>query len=213
MVMEELLKIQDTWQFEEYGYINLVAVEKKELDLELKYKLFSGVDDDPIQLWQVICHEEREHKIILGEQYSNFELYNDHVLLWSYSQPISSLTFNKGNLDIDACHVIGKLYEKHMLLVGSWISFDTCLNQSKLYSLEKHINFGHGKLAEGAEKIIIGYQEVLQECGFKSSYLSRLLKRWDNNKGWIDENKNLQVLITGDSYIIAPKFTAKIIIN
>ena len=32
-------------------------------------------------------------------------------------------------------------------------------------------------------------------------------------KGWIDEDKNLQVLITGDSYIIAPKFTAERIIN
>lgn len=79
--MEELLKIQNTWQFQEYGYIDLVTVEKKKSDLELKYQIFTGIDDTLVQLWQITCHEEKEHKIILGEQYSNFELYDDHVLL------------------------------------------------------------------------------------------------------------------------------------
>lgn len=60
---------------------------------------------------------------------------------------------------------------------------------------------------------MIAYQEVLQECGIKSFYISRPPKQWDDDKGWIDENSDLKVLTTGNSYIIATKFSAKRIIN
>ena len=75
-------------------------------------------------LWRITCHDVRDNRIILGEQKDDFELFNDHVLLWSYNQPVSSLTFNRVNLDVDACHVVSKLYKKHKSLVGSWIPFD-----------------------------------------------------------------------------------------
>ena len=87
------------------------------------------------------------------------------------------------------------------------------LNQYQDFDLEKLIDSGYGQLAEGAERVIIGYQKVLQQCGFKSSYLSRSPKRWDNEKGWMDEDDNLQVLIIGKSYIVARNFAAEKIID
>ena len=210
-MIDNLLKLQDTWEFQEYGYIDLIAVQIKESHLELKCQIYKGIDDEPAQLWQIVCHEIREHKVSLGEQDSDFMLFNDHVLLWSYNQPVSSLTFNRINSVTDTYHVVGKLYEKHQKIVNTWIPFYSCFNQS--LPLETLINLGYGKLAEGAEKIIIGYQEVMNECGFKSSYLSRTPKRWDDEQGWIDENSKLQILITENSYIIASNFTADKIVD
>ena len=210
-LLEEQQIIRETTEFDLDGYIELVSVEKEESNLELQYKIHTGIDDDSAQLWQVVCHEIREHRILLGEQYDDFELFDNHVLLWFYSQPKSSLTFKRIDSNVDAFNVIGKLYAKHRDLVGSWIPFEFCFNQD--LNLEVLLNLGYGKLAEGAEKIIIGYQEVMNECGFQSSYLSYPPKRWDEEKGWIDEDSNLRVLITGQSYIVAPKFTAKRIIN
>lgn len=211
MTIEKILKLQDTYEFEEFGSVGIVSVKKKELNLEIKTLIYTGIDNEAPQSWQIICHKAKKHKITLGEQDGDFELFNNHVLLWSYQQSVSSLTFNKVNSNIDAYYVIGKLYEKHTSLVNCWIPFDDCFNE--LLNLPKLINYGHGKLAEGAEKLIIGYQEVLQECGFKSSYISRPPMQWNDKQGWIAEDNDLQVLIIDKSYAIANEFTAKQLAN
>ena len=90
-----------------------------------------------------------------------------------------------------------------MELVGSWIPFSRCFNQ--VIGLENLIKLGYGKLAEGAEKLIVSCQEVLQDCGLESSYLSQPSKRWDDKLGWIDESENLLVFISGNSYVIICK--------
>ena len=211
-------KLKETIEFTEDGYLDLLAVEKKGSNLELKYKIVTGLENEPEQLWQITCYKVREHKIVLGEQYcdreyTEFKLFDDHVLLWSYNQPVSSLTFNNVNSNLEPHHIIGKLYHKHQELVGSWIPFNSCFNRYSDLTLNKLISLGHGKLAEGAEKLIIGYQEVMNECGFQSSYLSRPPKQSDEEKGWIDEKSNLQVFITGQSYVIAADLIAKRIID
>lgn len=211
MTINKLLEIQSTYEFEEFGNIEIISVKKQELALEVKTFIYTGIENTSPQIWQITCHKVKKHKITLGEQDKDFEIFNNHVLLWSYQQPVSSLTFNKANSNINAYYLIGKLYEKHTSLLSSWIPFDLCFNRS--LDLSKLIDYGHGKLAEGAEKIIAGYQEVLQECGFKSSYISRPPMQWDSQRGWIAEDSNLQVLIIDKSYVIANRFTAKKIIS
>ena len=206
-MLENLFEITNKLEYEEFGSLNLVYVEKQEYNLELTYSIYSGIEGESRQLWQVSCHEVQEHKIRLGEQWDYFDLHSDHVLLWSYQQPVSSLTFNRVNENFEAAYIIGKLYSKHRELVRSWIPFHSCFN--KCVSLEDSLKFGYGKLAEGAEKLIVGYQEVLHNCGIKASYLSRPSKRWNDELGWLDKNKNLSVFITGKSYIIASKFIAR----
>ena len=211
MTIEKILKLQNTYEFEEFGSVDIVSVEHKELNLEIKASIYTGVENKSSQLWQISCHRVKEHKIILGEQDEDFELFSDHVLLWYYQQPVSSLTFSKAKSDVNAYYVIGKLYEKHTSLVDTWISFDRCFN--KCLDLPKLIDCGYGKLAEGAEKLIIDYQEVLLECGFKSSYISRPQMQWNDKQGWIAEDSDLQVLIIDKSYAIANRFTAQQLTN
>ena len=57
---------------------------------------------------RVSCHDVREHKIFRGEQWEHFDLYEDHVLLWPYQQPLAALTFNRVNEDFDAAYIVGK---------------------------------------------------------------------------------------------------------
>ncbi|MEL6929391.1 MAG: hypothetical protein AAFO95_12245 [Cyanobacteria bacterium J06600_6] len=207
-MIEKLLEIHETSEFDCNGYIELVAIEKIDTSLYLRFHICTGMDNEPIQLWKIACSESRTYQIKLGEYCEHFELLQDHVLLWSYNQPKLSLTFSHRNLELDIHHIIGRLHEKHFSLVDKWIPFDSYFNIYKHFSLAKLISSGHGKLAEGAEKIILGYQEVIDEFGINSFYLSSTPKLWVDDKGWIDEKGNAQILMFGSSYVVAYKFTA-----
>ena len=200
--------LERTPEFDLDGHISLVEVEKKANKLELKYLVHTGIDNKPSYIWKIVCDKVREHKIIFGEQYGNFKLYQDHVLFWSYHQPKLFLTFSNNPCNVDVDSVVGQLYPKHYELIGEWIPFHSYFNCSKHLTLQSLLRSRHGKLAEGAEKIILGYQEVLNKCGFKSSYLSYSAKYWDDDNGWINEDGRAQVLITDLSYVVASKFTA-----
>lgn len=206
-MLTDLLEVQDTWQFEEEGWLSIVSVVKQETELELVLRVSTGIEDEPLQLWKLNCHQQQTHKISLGNIDGHTNLVKDHVLLWSYNQPVASLTFRHIGETIDAFTAIGRLYEKHIQLVQHWIPFWHYFNPH--LSLPQLIAGGHGKLAEAPEPLIISYQQAMQESGFQCSYLTRNPKQWDTKRGWIEESRDLLALILGESYVIATKVTAK----
>ena len=105
-LLEFIDNLEYTPEFDLDGRIDLVKVEKKANKLELKYLIYTGIDNKPPFIWKIVCNEVREYKTIFGEQCSNFELYQDHVLLWSYHQPKLSLTFSSNSCNVDVNSVV-----------------------------------------------------------------------------------------------------------
>lgn len=205
-MLAELFTIQETLEFEEYGSLSLISAVRKEVDLELVLRLYSGVKNEQPQFWKLICHEERTHQIVLGSD-GYLKLLDDHVLLWSYTQPVASLTFRSIVEIADAWTVVGKLYEKHIQLVHQWIPFDYYFNTN--LPLAQLIASGHGLLAEGPEKLVKGYQQVMNESGFQYSCLFRSPMRWNPLQGWIEESGELLALVLDKSYVVASSVTAE----
>ena len=49
MTIVDLLKIQDTYEFEEFGTLDLLIAEKTESDLKLQSQIYTGVENEPKQ--------------------------------------------------------------------------------------------------------------------------------------------------------------------
>ncbi|MBW4491338.1 MAG: hypothetical protein KME12_26615 [Trichocoleus desertorum ATA4-8-CV12] len=202
-MLEELLNIQETWEFEAYGLLSLFSACRRGEDLELVLQLYPGVEEDEQpQLWKLICYEERENHLILGGD-CYLELLNEHALLWAYTQPVTSLTFRSIAGTVDAWDVTGRLYSKHRELVAEWISFEQYFNGN--ISLAALLTSGHGLLAEGPEQLIKGYQQVMNESGFQTSTLSRPSKRWHKSRGWIEESNDYVLVKLNRSYVVTSR--------
>lgn len=91
-MLEELLKLTETLDYEENGGFYVAgAARKNSSDLELSIKFNDGVDD-ALQNWSLLCRREREHNIKLGSG-TYIKVTNDHVLLWPYVKAHFSLWF------------------------------------------------------------------------------------------------------------------------
>jgi hypothetical protein len=129
-------------------------------------------------------------------------LSDKHCLLWDYTQFEKALlicTVETSSLEIE--NLIGCLLLKHQALVDQWMPFNI--------SIEALVR-SNDLLARGPEEVINAYQQVLENAGIQcSSYISANPRWYDHEKGWIEEPRNFQALIIGDSYVVASKINAK----
>lgn len=193
-MLEELLKLTETLDYEENGGICVVgaAWQNDKADLKILIEVNTG-GDDALQNWSLICWSERENKLKLG--CGNYlDVTDDHILLWPHIKPHFSLWFSGSTPSPPA--VVGELLQAHQKLVGKWLPFSQFINYS--HDLEGIIAGGHGKLAEGPEPLISVYQHIIHRHGFKTS--RPLL--YGEGKPAVEPGKII-VLIVVDSYVVA----------
>lgn len=197
-MIEELLKLTETLDYEENGGFSIAGVTRKDsTDLELHLKFDAG--DDVLQNWSLLCRFEREHHIKLGSG-THIDVTDDHVLLWPYIRPRFSLWFT-GSTE-SAPTVVGELWQANQELVGKALPFSRFINYA--HDLEGLIAGGHGKLAEAPEPLISTYENILQMHGFKTS---RPLLRGEGVPAF--EPGKIRILILADSYVIANAVEAR----
>jgi hypothetical protein len=196
-MLSDLLAIMGTLEYEHQGYIRLICAIEQGKDIELSIKLSTGVECTPPQFWKIYCQSVQEHQLIFGEIPYPFGIYNEHVLLWPHEDCQISLSFYGKVKDIFG--VVGRLYVTHMELVGQYIPFQRYFN----HDLVKLLASGYGVLAEGPERLVKAYQEVMDEFGFKTSVIPTRRSYCISGKYIVPQGKGQSVLIMGDSYIIA----------
>lgn len=199
-MFEELIELTSSVEFEEYGTFDLVNVRLEGGELILQLNVFAG-ESDEYEVWEIECLRVLEHTISMG-QCERIELSANHVLLWNYLHPQVSVSFH-GEVD-DALAVVGALYNRHVELVGHWISFDRFLNGDPV----KMIQGRFGMLAEGPLPLIQAYAEVLDSYGIGAQVTEPKPPSYTN-----DEESNLAeltaMILSGRCFVVAEKFSAR----
>jgi hypothetical protein len=160
-MLDKLVSLTHSYEFEEYGTLDLVGVRTQTKCLTLSFDFHIRADDDEYQSWEVDCVGLLEHQVLLGEC-SNFYLSRDHPLLWPYIYPQASISFY-GEAE-DPLAVFGALNERHIKLVNDWIPVGRFLNQNSL----EIIRGRYGMLAEGPTPLVDAYAQVLERFKISS---------------------------------------------
>jgi hypothetical protein len=198
-MLDDLIIMMDTVDYENNGCIHLISAIEQEDDIELHFRLSTGEDCTPPQFWKINCQSVKEHKLFLGRIDHPFEIYMDHILLSNHNESPVELTFSGQSQDVFS--MIGKLYAKHVKIVGNYIPFHTYLNCS--LDIVQLLNGRYGLLAEGPEKLINGYQEVLDAEGFTTSILPTRKPYYINGQFVNFQGERQYLLLMGSSYIVA----------
>ncbi|WP_299489534.1 hypothetical protein [Acaryochloris sp. IP29b_bin.137] len=128
-------------------------------------------------------------------------LLQEHCLLLCYQQPIKSVVIPNPLEEAEANCLLGRLYCIHQGRVGTWMPFKISKDQ---------LLRGGNVIAQAPETLILDYQVILDDMGIDySAYISALPQWYDRNRGWVEENKDFQILTFDSSYVIAADISAK----
>ena len=201
--LAELLATVATGEFEDDGWVHLTGARWDGDDLRLALTVRTGEHEVPDQSWEITCHSPRaQHLTLEGD--GTLCLSEEHVLLWPHTQPTLQLYFRSPRTDIQSA--IGALYERHAELVGHWIAFHSFFN--RLMRLADLLAAPSGMLGTGPEPLMRGYGQVLQSRGFQISLVGPRPPQRVANGRWVEETSPLAVLILGESFVVAPSFSA-----
>jgi hypothetical protein len=174
--------------------------------LVLRLAVDTGSTDQPNQIWEVGSRHTRGFSLVEFEL-TDWTLTDDHALLWDHQEPFTQLNFigpcakNEG--------VLWKLYARHRAIAWPWIPFERYMTPA---ILESCLSTGSGVLADGPERLLKEYADVLRENGVEPyfPYSSRPAHRWDEEtRAWVNEEAKLSVLVLGgSSYMIGTDFFA-----
>ena len=211
-MLDDLLTILHTDEFEDLGSLRLVGAGSLGGNLWLKLNVFLDEDVPVSQHWEIFCRSPSEASLNPLDSFSYFEIAEDHVLLWPHTQPEVSLSFY-GAVESPPA-VVAALYERHRELTDGWLPFERFLNISPEYPLSRRIANCYGVLARGPTPLIAAYEEVMAVYGLKVSSIecTRPSKLWNGERSatgkWLRDNSDLAVCILGDSYVVAADFEA-----
>ncbi|PEK98331.1 hypothetical protein [Bacillus sp. AFS017336] len=177
--------------------IHLVGFKKYLDKITVTIYLTFGLEEEIEEEWQIVCDDFGTHRFEY-DVFEEWEIVNEHELLWEYNKKWISISFNgKSNLTAE---VIGELYKTHLDNTNGFVAFDEYLN--KCYRIDKLLDGGFGHFAFGPIKILELYRNVLNKYGYKTSVLPR------DYRTPMDYKTDYRLLIMGNSYIVAKKFTA-----
>jgi hypothetical protein len=199
-MLEELMQISEL-----NGSIRVTRTERGENAIRLFLDVSAEGRLGTYSPWKVTCNGIREDRVSPGFAYE-LRLFKDHVLLWPFTVRRTSISFYGQSSNPYA--VVGALYQRHWDLVGKWLPFHRFLNNS--VRLTELIAGGFGVLADGPESLVLAYEEVMQQHGFKTLHSDpRMPVYWSGGK-WQEEKTNLSVLTFNGSYIVAEQFQAEV---
>lgn len=203
--MDDLLRIITSVDYEDYGSLQLLEVERREGDLSLLLDVTADEEPNLPRNIRIICHPSRESNISPA-QYYDLRVTEDHVLLWHYTRPHILMSFY-GKVE-DPHSVVGALYERHFEVVDGWIPFHKYLNSG--LPLAELIRGRFGMLADGPDQLVMAYEAVMQRFGFSTSHHESRppdQMRWNGETG-VQDKSPLSILFLDESYVIAEAFAA-----
>jgi hypothetical protein len=202
--MEALLKITETGEFEDNGWLFLKNSHWQGDDIELLFELKDGVEGNQIANWVVRAHMVHEYKIFEAYDRGLNHHKKNHIIISQYTDKAANLFF-RGTYSCPE-EVVGALFEAHVECAQDWIDFGKYLNtEQKLSNL---IKAGFGKLADGPEFLLKEYQAILAKFGISSNITGeRPPKRWNGSK-YVEFSSVPEMIHFGGSFVVADSFHA-----
>ena len=188
----ELTQILNSEWFEDNGGISIDKLENLENEKTIQFSLDTGDSKTANQLWQLNAKSVKSTKIDLDWS-TDFYIFDDHFLLWEFTDYTTGLYFNGDGSNGDKLFV--DFHKLHKSLFGKYFDIDKYLNDS--LDLNSLCNSNVGIFAHGPMKILEHYYNCLKKNGRKPYYQS-----YDDP----ESKEKLLLLIIGKSYIIAEKF-------
>lgn len=151
--------------------------------------------------------KEKENDMGYYPPRANLAFLDDHVLLWDYTEPASQLSFHGPDGRHD--RLLSDLWVKHRAVVGDWIPYSRYLNG---YFVCKGLSGISGVLAYGPDRLLKEYASVFAGSEIEAyfPYPPRPVMRWDEEGSrYVEESRELSVLILGNSHIIGEHFEAE----
>ena len=200
-MLNDLINLTHSHEFEEYGSLDLTAVRVEGNVLTLLLNLNSGGDSDAYQSWEVECIDFLEQELSLG-QCEGVDLQFDHILLWPYVYPEASVSFY-GEADVHLS-VVGALYERHLELVANWMPFGRFMNGNTV----EMIRGRYGMLADGPMPLVESYSRVLEDFNIGAKIGEPKPAYYTNDE--LSGLAEVAVLILKmGCYVVAQKFTER----
>jgi hypothetical protein len=200
-VLESLLELAQTDEFEDAGEIFISTAVFEGLDLRLQLQIRHPDGENSVH--SILCHRPRKYHVLAAEVEDSISLLADHVLLWPHVQPRVELYFNRRVTDGRA--LLGALFLRHQELVGDWFPFAQFMNSA--FFQPHMLETAHGQLAEGPTEIIAAFVEVLKQFDIRTTTITAGEPAWWDGTSWRTEVKPLHVLLIGNSYVVSPAFT------
>jgi len=110
-------------------YFSLDEIQIDDDKLILTIQVTYEDDDEKLQVWQVTCEDFKDHKLNVN-YFEEFEVLDEHVLLWEYNSNSANLFF-KGQCN-EIIQVIGDLFLSNSNIVDGQIHLEKYLNITSL---------------------------------------------------------------------------------
>jgi len=157
----------------------------------------------PDQTWEIRACNPVEITLKAGRTHGA-ALSRDHALLWPFKEQVSQLNFTGPSASHEG--LLWELYEAHHALTKGFIP-----RYLNAHFIHNRLSGGFGVLADGPDRLLREYASVLKRSDLESyfPYPSKPPRRVDEDRGqWIVEDRDLSVLILGNSHIIGTSFGA-----
>lgn len=155
-MLNELQAIVDTGEFEDNGWINLLAAEWHESDLSLTLIVNPG--NDSLQRWRLRCGDVLEYQIAAAGDCGFNHWSSDHPALDQYTEPHDQLYFS-GAVP-NPREGVGALWLAHRSHADDWYPLERYVNTE--VPLDALLAGGHGLLASGPRTLLEIYAEALR---------------------------------------------------
>ena len=174
-------------------------------DFSISTETIDGQDE--IQNWQMHVLKCRDSKIDFDNLEDEFRFYSDHFLLWEFTDKQVELYFKKGANNPEL--LFADIYILHHTIYKNLIPLEKFTNASKSYNGNNLLTLckaDYGLFAKGPKRILEYYYNSLTYANTEPYYFGdRKPLKWDGKK-FIDENKDLKLVLLGSSYFIGQDF-------
>ncbi len=200
-MLRQLLAIFDTLDYEESGWIDLLAAGFEGKGCGLEFLVQTGVENSAPQRWAVHCLERLDFGLRGSEAHGqgSLDLHPaPHILLSPYTEPRAQLFFR--GRPSDPSRTAYALYSCSRRLVDGFPAARVA-GLGRALPLDQFLEFGTGVISEGPVSVLSRYAEVLQADGIQTNLLPTI------NPG-LEYRDDVRVLTLGGSYVVGTHFDA-----
>ena len=195
-MLSNIIEALSNTEFSSDIYFSLDGIQIDDDKLILTIQVTYEDDDEKLQVWKVTCKDFKDHKLNVN-YFEEFEVLDEHVLLWEYNSNSANLFF-KGQCN-EIIQVIGDLFLSHSNIVDGQIHLEKYLNiNDNNVDLLGLLKQGEGLFSKGPSNLIKVHEKILSAHGYRTSLIEFPT----------EENNKYKIFIFGDSFVVAKDFQA-----
>ena len=205
MFPRELKELLDVYAEDDETSLFILSAEMPADELSFIFNLsIPDINDlGPVdQIWRVTTRGYKTSRISFDHA-DQFEILEDHPLLWDYSDVQTELFF-KGEIK-EASKLLIDLFIVHQRLYKGYKPFPLVVEEN--LNFFKPFQYSNGSLVKGSKKTLLEYGNVLKQNGVDFYLLGERDPTYWTGFEFLPESKDLKLMLMQRSYLIADDYT------